>query len=231
VESGIAILYAQGELTDLSITPHSVKPKSLRFILTTSLPEVETQQIAQEKADLLAKHYDLSDVIGRHAEQMVYRICKKLGYTELEIRKEKNEGIGINKRDIDIYGKHPRNDYYQAIEVRNRRDTVKVNDLPNILKTISLAEKRWSKQIRPALVATFASREIIELANTMDLPIALMGAQFVPEKYQSLYETLNDRLALNVRITDQLPKYMFDNITKFILVHQYRQKPARQSEA
>jgi hypothetical protein len=222
VDVAYALLHAQAKADEISRTVQSVKPKPIRIIYCTEFPSNEIERVITEKAELMAQHYNLSDTIGRHAENLVKQTCENLGCSELEIRKENHQGIGIDRRDIDVFAKHPDNNYYQAIEVRNRREPVKPSDLPPILKTVTVASRRWQMYIRPALVAAFSPQPVTNLANQMEIPIALAGRQLVPETYRNLYETLNSRLALNVLITDQAPEYLRDNINRYVKAYHYR---------
>jgi hypothetical protein len=222
VDAAYALLHAQGKADETYRTVPSVKPKPVRMIYCTEFPSDQIERVITEKAQLMAEHYNLSDTIGRHAENLVKQTCENLGYSELEIRKENHQGIGIDRRDIDVFAKHPDNNYYQAIEVRNRREPVKPSDLPPILKTVTVASRKWQMYIRPALVAAFSPQPVTNLADQMEIPIAIAGRQLVPEAYRSLYETLNSRLALNVLITDQAPQYLRDNMTRYVKAYQYR---------
>ena len=87
--------------------------------------------INDEKKALLATHYDLSETVGHHGEFLVAEVCKHFGYTEVEVRQEKhgNLPLGLLKRDIDVFAKHPSGEYYQNIEVKNRRDFVTTDEL------------------------------------------------------------------------------------------------------
>jgi hypothetical protein len=222
VDSAINLLTAQGEVDETTYIVPSVKPKPVRMIYCTEPRIDQTQRVIAEKAELMSMHYNLSDTIGKHAERLVKQTCEALGYTELETRKETHDGIGIGKRDIDVFAKHPTQDYYQDIEVRNRREPVKLSDLAPILKTATLASKKWQMYIRPALVAAFSPPYVTTIADQMGIPIALIGIQLVPETYRDLYEKLNSRLALNVLITDEAPQYLTGNINRYIKGYHYK---------
>ena len=230
VAQALAILQARDQADEIIVTSPSFKPKPIKFLYSTELPFKEVKSVITKKAELLAKHYNLSDTIGKHAEQLVFEVCEYLGYTQIEKRKEKHEGIGIGKRDIDIFARHPNNNYYQAIEVRNRHEAAKLAYLTSILRTVSIASRKWNLPIQPALVTTFASSQILELARAMDLAIALSGIQIVPEEHRDLYEELRDVVALNVEITDTPTPYLRENITRYILPHQYHEKKPTQTK-
>jgi hypothetical protein len=82
----------------------------------------------QRKRNLLAHHCNHCKEMGKHAEQLVKTTCQELLYTELELRKRSHDGIGIGDREIDVFGKHAENTYYQAISVKNRRERIGIED-------------------------------------------------------------------------------------------------------
>jgi hypothetical protein len=200
---------------------------SVSFIYRTNLPQRAVDNIIAEKSQLLAQHYDLSNEIGHHAENLVAQVCSSLGYTDIEIRKEKHGTedlgmIGIQRRDIDVFAKHPTGNYYQNIEVKNRRDPLKQADLSSVMETTSLGTNRWKLVIKPALVTTFATGTALEAATFLDIPIAFSGGIYVPEERRLLYERLNSRLALNVKITDHPTRELHNNISTYITQHTYQ---------
>lgn len=73
-------------------------------------------------------------MIGKHAELLVNR--KSQG---------KPQRIGLGHRNIDMFAKHPENDYYQAIEVRNRSEAVKPSDLDEIVTKVEDASMKWEE--------------------------------------------------------------------------------------
>jgi len=199
---------------------------TVSFIYRTDLLQHVVDDIITEKSQLLAQHYDLSNEIGRHGENLVAEACSSLGYTDIEVRKEKHGSqdlgmVGIQRRDIDVFAKHPTGKYYQNIEVKNRRDPLKQADLSAVLQTTSLATARWNFVINPAVVSTFAAGTARKAATFLGIPIAFSGGVYVPEKRRLLYEKLNSRLALNVKITDQPTSELRRNISTYIAQHSY----------
>lgn len=199
---------------------------TVSFIHRTDLPQHVIENVITEKSELLAQHYDLSNEIGRHGEILVAEACSSLGYIDIEIRKEKHGSedlgmIGIQRRDIDVFAPHPTGKYYQNIEVKNRRDPLKQADLSAVLQTTSLASTRWGFVIKPAVVTTFAAGTALKAATVLDIPIAFSGGVYVPEKRRLMYEKLNSRLALNVKITDQPTSELRRNISTYIAQHRY----------
>jgi hypothetical protein len=202
------------------------KGTTISFIHRTDLPQHIVDQVIDEKARLLAKHYDLSNEVGHHGENLVGDVCSGLGYTDIEIRKEKDGTaelgiVGIHRRDIDVFAKHPSGNYYQNIEVKNRRDPLKDADLSAILAATTLANSLWPYTLHSAVVTTFAVKSAKDTATLLDIPIAYSGGVYVPENHRTLYEELNSRLALNVKITDHPTAELQRNIATYILQHTY----------
>jgi hypothetical protein len=206
------------------VQANDIKKTALSFIGDKNADPKDTSRIITEKTELLAKHYDLSDTIGHHGEDLVFKVVKDLGYTEVEIRKEKHglEELGIAKRDIDVFGKRPAGDCYQNIEVKNRRDPVHEPELTTIMTTTATASSKWNLTIKPALVATFARKTTVNTAKAIDMPVAYSGGVYVPEKHRTLYEELNRKVALNVTITDAPSDILRKNIKTYISEHKYK---------
>lgn len=223
VRSAYVILFDQGLAAEKKLISPSIQRINVSFVYAAGSPRDIVEQVIHEKAELMAKHYDLSDKVGRHGENLVADVCAKLGYTEVETRKEKHgsEGIGISKRDIDVWARHPTLEYYQNIEVKNRRDTVKDNDLTTILQTTEIASSRWKLDVKPALVSTFTTTTALQTAQTIRLPIALSEGVYVPEEHLGLYEKLNSRLALNVVITDRPTPVLTERVARYIMRYHY----------
>lgn len=216
-------LQAEGKADARNIQASDSKKTKVYLIYSTDYPTNTINKIIDQKLRLLAKHYDLSDVIGKHGEAIVAQACANLGYTEIETRKEKHGStdLGISKRDIDVFAKHPSGNYYQNIEVKNRRDPLKDAEVNTIVQTTRLATSRWNLQIKPAVVTTFATGTASDAAKIVGLPIAYAANVAVPTEYTDLYNELNDRLALNVAITDKVPPILQQRIQDWILQHQY----------
>ena len=203
----------------------SITKTAISFVYAKKHAPDLVERIIGEKAGLMAKHYNLSDTVGRHGETLVAKVCTNLGYSEIEIRKEKHgrEDLGISKRDIDLWARHPTLGYYQNIEVKNRRDTVKDNDLATIVDTTDIAKSRWLLDVRPALVAKFMTRKGFGTAQAIDMPVAFSEGVYVPEKHRNLYDELNRRLALNVIITDRPTPALMERVERYIMRYEYKE--------
>ena len=222
-KSAFAILEARGLAASVKVTAPDRKGTALHFVYSTEFTKGEVDPIVDEKKRLLAQHYDLSETIGKHGEKLVAMVCKELAYTEIEIRKEKHgtEELGIGKGDIDVFAKPPNRDYYQNIEVKNRRDPVKVHEVSHVETITRFAASRWKLSICSALVTTFAQETAKETAMAIHLPIAFTFNVWVPERHRTLYEELNDRLALNVKITDTPTDILRKNFRTYIAEYNY----------
>ncbi len=218
-------LQAEEKVETQTFRANDAKHTKVSFVHTPDYPKNTIDQIIKEKTLLLEQHYNLSDMIGHHGEQLVATACSNLGYTEIETRKEKhgNEDLGITKHDIDVFGKHPSGKYYQNIEVKNRRYPLGEPDVNSVLQTTRRATGRWNLDLRPAVVTRFTTETAGQLARAFDLPIALSPGEFVPTSHRELYETLNSRLDLDVTITDSPPTLLSQRIREYITDYKYRQ--------
>ena len=227
VDSACAKLEKEGKAARRYVeTPSSTRIRT-RFIYSTSYAPSQIDETIQRKAQLLARHYDLSSELALHGEKLVADVCEQLGYTEIETRKEKHSDqnlleVGIERHDIDVFAKHPTGTYYQNIEVKNRRAKIEEGEIDEITRTTLLAHLRWQLDIRTALVAVRTTRTAEQRLRTEDIPIAYAGKIHAPEKYRELYEELNRRLAYEILITDSPSTYLQNNIAKYILAHSYR---------
>jgi hypothetical protein len=223
LDSICSALETAGQVYYLSRQAPSVNRKNVTFICDSNAHEDCTDRVVEEKLDLLGNHYDLSGEIGHHGEMLVAKSCEKLGYSEIEIRKEKHgpQGIGIARRDIDVFARHPYSEYYQIIEVKNRRQSVNGEELLALKQTAEMAHARWAIETRPALVAPFTHSLTRKKAVIEHIPIALSATVYVPEAYRSVYEELNERLALNVNITDCPSETLLGNIRDYVMGYQY----------
>lgn len=129
--------------------------------------------------------------------------------------------------DIDVFAKHPNKKFWQAISVKNWRDSIKKDQVLQTLETVKLANDKWKVygRIRPAIVASYAYQYLSQYA----VPIALLEKQVAPESGRELCESLNDKLAFDFEITDEPSDKMRKNIEKYICKHDYEgdQQPAK----
>jgi hypothetical protein len=211
-------LRKQKRIDNITITVPSTIPRKVTFVFCRDCPPEAIRPVYQEKKNLLLRHYNHCKEIGTHAEQLVKRTCQDLLYTELELNKKSHNGIGIGDREIDVFGKHPGNEYYQAISVKNRREPVGIEDMNDAINTALVASQAWHMDIRPALVATYASRFKLNDAKSMGLAMTAWGKQIIPDRFHEEYETLLvPGLALNVQITDNPPPEMTRRVAEYIM--------------
>jgi hypothetical protein len=138
------------------------------------------------KLDLLQRHSQLTQEIGKFGEDLIGRIVEELPYDEVEVRKKKHGSIGLGRKGIDVWGKHV-SDYYQHIEVKNRRQPVNLSDIEGIITKTETAHNHWNLPIESALVCPFIYGTALEKANFVNMPVAITEKIFVPQKYASFY--------------------------------------------
>jgi hypothetical protein len=231
IQSGVfpakEALRKQGRLGNITQTIPSTTPTDVSFVYCVDClnrsPE-EIRPVYEEKKQLLTCHYNHRKEFAAHAEQLVKNACQKLQYTKLETNKKTDNGIGILDLEIDVFGKPPNRTYYQAISVKNRREPIGIEDMNDIINTASFASQAWGKDIRPALVATYANPSKLHQAKSMGLAMTVWGKQIIPERFREEYETrLIPGLALQVQITDNPPSEMTRNLSEFVLGYPYPQ--------
>ena len=143
--------------------------------------------------------------------------CETLGYTEVQTRKKRHNEVGIGRRDIDVFAKHPSLGYYHGIEVKNSRGRVDVARVRKFIRTTSDARVRWGLDIRPALVAVRTTPRADQLLYASNIPKAYAGQMVVPTRHRELYDSLNRRLAYGFVISDTPSTYLCNNIRDYIL--------------
>jgi hypothetical protein len=191
------------------------------FLFSTRIDPEERQQAIEAKAQLLAQHYDNTKVIGAHAELLVKNVCENLDYKRISIDKS------VGNHDIDVYAKHPSDTYWQAISVKNWRDSIRISEVTEIVEIVKLAHAKYKRKIiQPAITAPKAYPDAI--TNQYHVPVATYEKQVAPESCRQLYEALNDKLAFDVEITDKPTAKMRENIEEYICKHDYEsnQQPA-----
>jgi len=145
------------------------------------------------KLDLLLRHSRLTQEIGKFGEDLIGKIVEELSYDEVEVRKKKHENIGLGRKGIDVWGKHAL-DYYQNIEVKNRRQPVNLSDIQGIITKTDTAHNRWNLPIESALVCPFIYGTALEEANSANVPVAITEKILVPQKYASFYREYSQAL-------------------------------------
>lgn len=219
-------LRQQGRLGNITQTIPCTIPTEVRFVYCAECLSRSPEQIRpiyEEKKNLLLSHYNHRREFGRHAEQLVKNTCQELQYAELETNKTSHNGVGIRDREIDVFGKHPNGGYYQAISVKNTRESMKSQDIDDVITTARIASRAWQIDIRPALVATYASRFKLQEAKSKGCAMAIWGKQIIPERFREEYETrLIPGLLLDIQIADIPPQEMVANISHYICGFRYR---------
>ena len=167
--------------------------KPFHFFFLTNTDANKIDRVIDYKLRLLRQHSKLTQEIGDFGENLIGKIIEGLPYEEVEIRKKKHKDIGIGRKGIDVWGKHV-NDYYQNIEVKNRRQLVDTNDIDNIITKTEAARNRWNLPVESALVCAFIYPKALEKANSANMPVAITKKVFVPRKYAMFY--LNYRKTL-----------------------------------
>jgi len=193
------------------------------FYFLTGTPANEVNYTINYKLNLLRKHSKLTDEIGRFGERLVAKIAENIGYTEIEIRKEKHGKIGFRRMDIDVFAKHPY-DYYQNIEVKNRRQQVNVNDIEVLKRKTAIARKRWKLPIESAVVCPFIYRTALKKAESDNIPVVISSTIFVPEKYATFYDEYSTALGsyyIEEANIENPPEYLENLMVDHILIHEY----------
>ena len=160
------------------------KPFHFFFLANTDINKIRKD--IKHKLKLLWEHSELTQEIGNFGENLIGKIIEDLSYEEVEIRKEKHGNIGLGRMDIDVWGKHVF-DYYQNIEVKNRRQPVNLSDIESLITKTETARDRWNLPVESALVCPFIYGTARERANSVNIPVVITKKIFVPQKYSSFY--------------------------------------------
>ena len=182
--------------------------------------------LIKSKLRQLTKHGMMTNEIGRHGEFQIATILEDLDYREIETRKKKHNGIGLGRKDIDDWGRHPKG-YFHCIESKNRRQPVNVNDVKKVDTVTKLAHYNWNLPTKPALVCTFLGKKAREKANLMRIPFVITQKQFVPEKYSEFYEKYRESIgSYYVEIVDyrKPPKRLVKKFKDYIFKYDYDPK-------
>jgi len=197
--------------------------KDFHFYYLSGANEGKVDELIKYKLHLLWKHSKLTDEIGRFGERLVSKIAENLGYTEIEIRKEKHGKIGFRRMDIDVFAKHP-DDYYQNIEVKNRRQQVNVTDINKLIRKTAIARGLWNLPIESALVCLFIYGIALKKAKSNDIPVAITTTIYVPEKYATFYKEYSRVLGshyIEVANSEDPPEHLTELIELYIVDHKY----------
>jgi hypothetical protein len=193
------------------------------FYSLTGTPTNAVNNTINYKLRLLREHSQLTDEIGRFGEKLVAGIVENNAYTEVETRKEKHGKIGLRRMDIDVFAKHPHN-YYQNIEVKNRRQQVNVNDINRLVRKTAIARKLWNLPIESALVCPFIYGIALKKAKSNNIPVAITTTIYVPEKYSTFYKEYSRVLGshyIEVANSENPPKHLTELIELYIIDHKY----------
>jgi Holliday junction resolvase-like predicted endonuclease len=202
-------------------SPYNI-PFHFYFLTGTSANRVNNT--INYKLDLLLNHSKLRDDIGRFCEELVAKILENNGYTEIEIRKEKHGDIGLGRREMDVFTKHVF-DYYQHIEVKNRRQPVNLDEIKGLDIKTRDAGRLWDLQIESALVCTFIYRTALREAKSKNIPVVITNKIYTPEKYAGFYEEYSTALGsyyFEVINVENPPKHLTRKIIGFIRAHDYK---------
>jgi hypothetical protein len=196
---------------------YPAKARNVRFVWIKDASYERRETIIFQKSRLLRLHYDYTTNIGDHATLLVKEVCEKLRYTRIKMKWK------VGNHDIDVFAKHPRRRYWQAISVKNLRGPITEAEIKDILETTELARRKWkAKDIKPAIVSSYCYKDLMECANrTYGVNVAIMETQVAPLWRKKLYEGLNALLAYNFEITDEPTKLMTENIRQFICDQDY----------
>jgi Holliday junction resolvase-like predicted endonuclease len=202
-------------------SPYNI-PFHFYFLTGTSADRVNN--IINYKLDLLWNHSKLRDDIGRFCEELVARILENNGYTEVEIRKEKHGDIGFGRREMDVFAKHVF-EYYQHIEVKNRRQPVNSIDIRNLEIKTRIADRLWNLPIESALVCTYIYKKALREAKSRNIPVVITNKIYIPEKYAGFYKEYSTALGsyyFKVINSEKPPKHLTRKIIGFIRGHDYK---------
>jgi len=193
------------------------------FYFLAGTPADVVNDTIDYKLGLLREHSTKTKEIGRFGERLVAKIAENIGYTEIEIRKEKHGKIGFRRMDIDVFAKHPY-DYYQNIEVKNRRQQVNVKDIEVLKRKTAIARELWNLSIESAVVCPFIYETVLKKAKSDNIPVVITSTIFVPEKYATFYEEYSTALGsyyIEEANIEDPPKYLENLIVNHILIHEY----------
>jgi hypothetical protein len=112
----------------------------------------------------------------------------------------------------------------QNIQVKNRRLRVDSTEVEEFIRTTAIARQRWKIDIRTAVVAVRTQAKAASKLIKEHIPIVYSINIYAPEKYRSMYEELNTKLAYGFIITDKVSSNepLYQNIAKYILKHEYK---------
>jgi hypothetical protein len=218
-------LEEQGVVDYRKETIESKNPKEVTFVWVKDVSEKEREVTIDRKSDLLRFHFDNPKLIGDHATRLVEMVCRSLHYKRIKPL------FHIGHDEIDLYAKHPKNKFWQAISVKNLRDPIGTKkgmpkQIVDVLDFVALARRKWKRVTQPAIVASYCFKNWMEMGNKRyGVNIAIMGAQVAPLKFREVYEALNNELAFNFEITDEPTKFMTENIEKYICNQDYPKVP------
>ena len=193
------------------------------FYSLTGTPTNAVNNMINYKLGLLRNHSQLTDEIGRFGESLVAGIVENNAYNEVEIRKEKHGKIGLRRMDIDVFARHPY-DYYQNIEVKNRRQQVNVTDINKLIRKTAIARELWNLPIESALVCPFIYGIALKKAKSNDIPVAITTTIYVPEKYATFYKEYSRVLGshyIEVANSEDPPEHLTELIELYIVDHKY----------
>jgi len=146
--------------------------KPCKFYYLTNAGDVG--RMIKTKQRMLFEYSEHTNEIGHFGEQLVAEAAHKLGFTEILVRKR------AGKRDVDVLCKDRSGDFYWAIECKNRRQEINVNDIENASDKAKQASSRWNLEfVKPVMVSSSIFERI---PDNPILPIIRTGYVYVPNR-------------------------------------------------
>jgi len=175
-ESFMKLRHRRDELTEWGIIKEIVMGspygKPCQFYYLNGANNVN--RTIRSKRKLIFEYSEHTGEIGKFGEQLVAEALRKLGFTEISARKR------TGKRDVDVLCRDRSGDFYWAIECKNRRQEINVNDVENASDKAKLASSKWNLElVNPAIISSSIYERI---PDDPILPIIRTGYVYVPNR-------------------------------------------------
>jgi len=161
------------------------------------------------------------ECIARFGESLVGEVAKLLDYKEVEIRKKAHRGVGIGRKEIDVWGKHPLpKDFYQCIEVKNRRAYVGIKVIKCLEEKVKIAKEKWGLPIMPAIVCRCITKPSLRYTKSKSIPVVATSKVYVSKKHESFYNKYKEALGayyIEVAELNNPPKDLIKLFRRYIL--------------
>lgn len=157
--------------------------KAYKFYYLTAANGSRVNQVIKSKYQLLLEYSKHRKEIGHFCEDIVAESVRRLGFTEIEVRKP------LSNNDIDVWCRDRSGNFYWAIECKNRRQEINENDIDDTFEMAERVSSQWNvRNVKPALVASSIYNRIPEDTS---MPIIPTGSVYVPDgdlfhKYREL---------------------------------------------